>query len=232
MAAIYLITHRGREYWCGGTLIDNRHVVTAAHCLVHKSGRKYHPRSIIVRLAAHRIYNHYDRKNTVDVYVTKTIPHAKFMRHGFYNDIGIIQLASEVKYNIDISPVCLPSMKMADNNLEGYMATVLGWGVISYGGRNAETLQQVSVPIWNNVDCQKRYVQKITKGMLCAGYHEGLKDACQGDSGGPLMVPNNSRRWILVGIVSFGSKCGEKEQPGVYTRVTNYLDWIHEVTRA
>lgn len=156
--------------------------------------------------------------------------HPKFQRHGFYNDIGLIELKSDVEYDDLISPVCLPSEYDMKRDLSGYMATVLGWGTLSYGGQGSKLLQQVSMPIWNNKDCDDRYLQHIGKTFVCAGFLTGGKDACQGDSGGPLMVSDKSGRWTLHGVVSFGKTCAQAGYPGVYTRVTEYLDWIRDNT--
>lgn len=157
--------------------------------------------------------------------------HPKFQRHGFYNDIGLIELKSDVEFDDLVSPVCLPTEHDLKRDLTGYMATVLGWGTLSYGGQGSKLLQQVSMPVWSNKDCDERYLQHIGNTFLCAGFLAGGKDACQGDSGGPLMVSDQTGRWTLHGVVSFGKQCGLPTYPGVFSRVTQYLDWIEENTR-
>lgn len=156
--------------------------------------------------------------------------HPDFQRRGFYNDIGLIELKSDVDYDDLIAPICLPSEFDLKRDLSGYMATVLGWGTLSYQGQGSKLLQQVSLPIWNNKDCDARYPQDISKTFICAGFLTGGKDACQGDSGGPLMVSDKSGRWTIHGVVSFGKMCAQPEFPGVYTRITEYLDWIRDNT--
>jgi len=84
---------------------------------------------------------------------------------------------------------------------------------------------QVTVPIVSQSQCQSIYESQLTSNMLCAGYTEGGKDACQGDSGGPF-VCNVHGTWELQGIVSWGYGCARPNHPGVYTRVTAFLNWI------
>ncbi|EHB10963.1 Plasma kallikrein [Heterocephalus glaber] len=102
---------------------------------------------------------------------------------------------------------------------------------LNYTGEIQNILQKANIPLVTNEECQKRYKDYvITKQMICAGYKEGGKDACKGDSGGPLVCKHNGI-WRLVGITSWGEGCARKEQPGVYTKVAEYVDWILEKTQ-
>ncbi|XP_023243442.1 clotting factor B-like [Centruroides sculpturatus] len=149
-----------------------------------------------------------------------------------YNDIAILKLNSSI---LNVTPVLMPSRK---NRYNGKIATVIGWGDTSYGGRPAESLQQAAIRVIPNNQCNASYsrlkISSLPKGItsefLCAGISTGGKDACQGDSGGPL-VTSSSSGYRIIGIVSFGYQCAKPGFPGVYTRVSNYLKWISDNTK-
>ena len=110
----------------------------------------------------------------------------------------------------------------------------LGWGTTYYDGHEVDILRGVPILVWTNEDCDQAYFQPITEVFMCAGYADGGRDACQGDSGGPLISPrpNNLKRkndfherMELVGVVSFGQKCGTPN-PGGYTRTNRFIKWI------
>jgi secreted trypsin-like serine protease len=106
---------------------------------------------------------------------------------------------------------------------------VAGWGSLEENGSISYTLQQIELTILSNKNqfCVKQISYKITQ--FCAGYIQGGKDACQGDSGGPLMIYNRSTRtWHIAGIISYGYGCARTDYPGVYTRVSMFVDWINE----
>lgn len=106
--------------------------------------------------------------------------HPDFKRNGYYNDICLLQLDRDAKLIEDVVwPICLPDSILQRKNLQGYMATVVGWGTTKYGGQHSNIMQQISLPIWDNEDCDKRYLQPLNKNFLCAGFLEGGKDACQ-----------------------------------------------------
>ena len=102
-----------------------------------------------------------------------------------------------------------------------------GWGTTSSGGSISEDLLKVEVPFVDKETCEQDYTgYTISDNMLCAG--EKGKDSCQGDSGGPLVAYNNGSP-VLVGVVSWGIGCAFEGYPGVYAKVSNYLDWIENV---
>ena len=131
------------------------------------------PEHLTVRLGDHHLYRTDDDAKPREFPAASVVQHPHFRRHGFFNDIGIITLKEKVDYDDYIRSVCLPEAKDKSRDLKGYMATVLGWGTLYYGGPGSGSLQQVSMPIWDNTECDKRYFQPIEKGFMCAGFTEG-----------------------------------------------------------
>ncbi|RWS29267.1 secreted salivary gland peptide-like protein [Leptotrombidium deliense] len=217
MAALLRAQNPVPDQYCGGALVTDRFIITAAHCV---RGQK--ETDITVRLGAYEFENE-ERKMTNDYKVERIFIHPNYNKTSQQNDIAILKLASKVPFNDDIHPICLPS---ENNKYVGKMATVVGWGATEYGGPSAKRLQEVTLPIWTNQECITAYKDRIKSTNICAADRKGGKDSCQGDSGGPLMFLGSNERYVLVGVVSWGIRCGDRGFPGVYTRITEFMDWI------
>ncbi|XP_065344136.1 serine protease 27-like [Cloeon dipterum] len=211
----------GRQF-CGGSLIDNTHILSAAHCIAHMTS--WDVSRLTVRLGDYNIKSNTETKH-VEKKVKRLVRHRGFDSRTLYNDIAILTLDSPVTFNSMIRPICLPS---GGEQFNGKTATVVGWGSLRESGPQPSVLQEVSIPVWTNSECRTKYGNAAPGGIvdhfICAG--QAGKDSCSGDSGGPLMV--NSGRWTQVGVVSWGIGCGKGQYPGVYTRVTSFLPWIQK----
>ncbi|CAG9759367.1 unnamed protein product [Ceutorhynchus assimilis] len=217
---IAALFNSGRQF-CGGSLIDNIHILSAAHCVAHMSS--WDVARVTVRLGDHNIKTNSEVKH-VEKKVKRVVRHRGFDSRTLYNDIAILTLESPVEFSSVIRPVCMPTGRGRD--WAGSTGTVIGWGSIRESGPQPAVLQEVNIPIWSNTECRQKYGHAapggIVEHMLCAG--QANRDSCSGDSGGPLMV--NNGKWTQVGIVSWGIGCGKGQYPGVYTRVEKFLPWI------
>ncbi|GAA48401.1 Plasma kallikrein [Clonorchis sinensis] len=149
----------------------------------------------------------------------------------FKSDIALLKLARPAVLNEYIQIVCLPYPE--EVFLEGQMCSVAGWGFTEENGEISKIPRHIRIPLVSTETCQEKYSKfrfpTIQEWMICAGGIPG-KDACQYDSGGPLVCRSLSdNQWIVTGIVSIGIRCAS-QYPGVYTKVTSFLDWIRNVT--
>lgn len=227
MVSIHRKTLTGERYLCGGSIISDRFILTAAHCFGEnpKTASEY-----LVKTQGLK------KELGINEEVQDIKVHPGYRDGQHYNDIAIITLTQPIVFNDRVSPACLPSVKSDYLDRE---VTVLGWGDTSYAGRTSELLQEATFNVIPNADCNASYSKLqpsslpkgVTEDFLCAGVNEGGKDACQGDSGGPLMLKEYpSLRWSVIGVVSFGYQCAKARFPGIYTRVYNYIQWISDNT--
>ncbi|XP_057330324.1 serine protease filzig [Microplitis mediator] len=211
---------------CGGVLITDKYVITAAHC------QPGFLASLVAVFGEYDISGELEQRRSVSRNVRRVIVHREYDAASFANDLAILELEKPVEFDAHIVPICMP-----DDNTDyvGRMATVTGWGRVKYNGGVPSILQEVQVPIMENSVCQEMFrtaghSKLILDSFLCAGYANGQKDSCEGDSGGPLMMEKPDGRWFLVGTVSHGIKCAAPYLPGVYMRTTYFKPWLHSVT--
>ncbi|XP_008851827.1 coagulation factor XI isoform X1 [Nannospalax galili] len=213
-----------QRHLCGGSIIGNQWILTAAHCLHGVESPK------ILHVYSGVINQSEINEDTTFFGVQEIIIHEEYKMAESGYDIALLKLESTMNYTDSQRPICLPSK--GDRNVLYTECWVTGWGYRKVRDKIQNTLQKARIPLVSNEECQTRYRgHKITSKMICAGYKEGGKDACKGDSGGPLSCKHNEV-WHLVGITSWGEGCGQKERPGIYTNVVKYVDWILEKTQA
>lgn len=162
--------------------------------------------------------------------VMEVIMHEEYVGSTADNDIALLRLASPIVYTPYAVPACLPTRPLAEHHLWAVaMHTVSGWGRRAENGPTSSVLRRLKVPRIRTQQCVEESGVVLTQNMFCAGYIEGQQDSCKGDSGGPLVTKYKDTTFLL-GIVSWGKGCARPGTYGIYTRVSNYLEWVHNKT--
>uniref|UniRef100_A0A182YF60 Peptidase S1 domain-containing protein n=1 Tax=Anopheles stephensi TaxID=30069 RepID=A0A182YF60_ANOST len=219
----------GRIVWaCGGSLIWNNFVLTAAHCTANDENVP----PDVVRFGDLNIYSAEDDTHAQQLTIVNIFRHPKHIFSGKYYDIALLQLERNITVHETVAPACL----WLDQEVRFKELESAGWGQTGFAENQTPILLKIKLKPLSNENCAEHYTPTTVRGLrngldqhhICAG--DEKMDTCLGDSGGPLHIRlqhNNRVTPFLVGLTSFGLPCGQSH-PGVYTRVASFRTWIVE----
>ncbi|XP_053687032.1 serine protease 53-like [Sabethes cyaneus] len=235
VALYHRTTAHGSEYRCGGTLIDQRHILTSAHCVVRSNGYPMAAEAITIHLGQYDLQEQTDQVQIMSV--AEVHVHSDFETNR--NDIALLVLKSTVQYSDYVIPICLDrkaNSRDEANKLEGLRGSVTGWGQLANGSLPRQ-LRTAEMPIVSHLECVQNdpvlFGRFLNPSVFCAGDKNGTS-VCKGDSGGGMYVSEGDR-WILKGIVSFSgldkhSNC-DTSKFVVFANVVYHHSWISNLTR-
>lgn len=231
-AAILKNEGKNKVFKCGGTLIDEFHIITVAHCVDSFLEK---PSQLTVRLGEWDTQSESEFMPHEDFTVDSIIMHPEYRKNNLHNDIAILRVDKEVIFKGHIDTACLPR---DEDDFVGHDCVVTGWGTDAYkSGRYSNIMKEVIMPVISNEECQDKLRKtrlgryfKLHNGFMCAGGEEN-KDSCKGDGGGPLACyREQDYSYTVAGLVSWGIDCGKADVPGVYINLKKYIDWIASQT--
>ncbi|KAJ8731531.1 hypothetical protein PYW07_004695 [Mythimna separata] len=222
----YGVNSKTADWLCGGSVISERFILTAGHCL---SSPTVGP----VNFIALGILKRTDPQELWNIYnVKRRIPHPEYRPPSKYHDIALLETDTEISFSSNVLPICLHSTGEASK----YLAAI-GWGALGYKKALADNLQSLSVEAFKEDECSKLYPshRHMLNGynhttQMCYGDKNAPRDTCEGDSGGPLQSTELCM-YVVAGVTSHGRQCGVAgvAGSGIYTRVIHYVPWIESV---
>ncbi|XP_025030783.1 transmembrane protease serine 12-like [Python bivittatus] len=212
----------GFLHLCGGSLINNHTVLTAAHC----STKNQAPEMWRAVIGLHHLFKH--RIYTIKSRVKAIKVHYYYDTEEYRNDIALFQLSKSITYSDYIQPICLPNSTLVlTSDMTCY---ITGWGMKKEKGKASYTLQEAQLKLFPLNICNQYtwYAGTVSSTTFCAGSETGAVDSCQGDSGGPLVCYLSDSKYYLIGITSYGVGCGRPRFPGIYTSLPKYRHWVEK----
>lgn len=235
LAAIHVYQQSALNFRCGGNLISNKIVISAAHCFKGRESMQFNTDDIVVSLGQHNIRKLHDPR-TISMGLESLNVHPEFLKDpkGSYDaDIALLILERAVTFSEFIKPVCLWSGEVDETAVFGKTGVVVGWGKDESGQLVTKAPKRASIPIVSHIDCirSSETFLKITSARTLCGGGKNDSGPCNGDSGGGLMLYKNGA-WQLRGIISVAladpvtGMCNLKQYV-VFTDVAKFHDWIH-----